>query len=298
MIMIDDIAYVRSGTADLETAVRFAVDVVGLEEIAREGGTAYLRADHRHHCLAFVEGAAGVLASGFVVRDEAVLAAAEIELEHAGCRVERGDADGARHRRVSDYLAFDDPWGNRIELVCGQTQVHRPLRFGRAAGIVEFGHLCVDAPDVREAYAFWSAHFNITISDWIGDAAALMRFDPVHHKLAVFKGVRPGLCHMNFQVESIDDVMRSWHVLERMGVEIEMGPGRHPQSTAVFLYFKGPEGLTYEYSWGVRRIEPDEDWRPRTFDPAEPDAIDLWAGPTQKPSTQFQVAATQARTAR
>ena len=290
MIIIDDIAYVRSGTADLETAVGFAVDVVGLEEIARVDGTAYLRADHRHHCLAFVEGEPGVLASGFTVRDAGALAAAEIELERAGCHVERGDAEGARHRHVHDYLAFDDPFGNRVELVCGQTTVARPLRFGRPAGITEFGHLCLDAPDVHEAYAFWSTLFNIRISDWIGDQAALMRFDPVHHKLAVFKGDRPGLCHMNFQVESLDDVMRSWHVLQELGVEIEMGPGRHPQSTAVFLYFKGPEGLTYEYSWGVRRITDDEAWRPRTFDPAEPDAIDLWAGPTRKPSTQLQVA--------
>lgn len=289
MIILDDIAYVRSGTADLDTAVRFAVDVVGLEQVAREGDTAYLRADHRHHCLAFVEGRPGVLASGFTVRDAAALAAAEIELERAGCHVERGDAAGARHRRVSDYLAFDDPWGNRVELVCGQTTLARPVRHGRTAGITEFGHLCLDAPDVHEAYAFWSALFNIKISDWIGDKAALMRFDPVHHKLAVFQGEQPGLCHMNFQVESVDDVMRSWHVLENLGVEIEMGPGRHPQSTAIFLYFKGPEGLTYEYSWGVRRIEDDESWRPRTFDPEEPDAIDMWAGPTRKPATQFQV---------
>lgn len=291
MIVLDDIAYVRSGTADLDRAVEFAVQVVGLEEVAREDGVAYLRADHRHHCLAFVEGAVGVLASGFSVRDEAALAAAEVELQRAGCRVERGEAAGARHRRVSDYLAFDDPWGNRVELVHGQHTLSRPVRFGRAAGITEFGHLCLDAPNVREAYAFWSSLFNVKISDWIGDAAALMRFDPVHHKLAVFRGDGPGLCHMNFQVASLDDVMRSWHVLEQLGVEIEMGPGRHPQSTAVFLYFKGPEGLTYEYSWGVRRIEDDEDWRPRTFDPAEPDTIDLWGGPTRRPATQPQVLA-------
>ena len=42
---------------------------------------------------------------------------------------------------------------------------------------------------------------------------------------------------MNFQVATLDDVMRNWHFLQDSGVEIEMGPGRHPQSTAVFLYF-------------------------------------------------------------
>jgi 2,3-dihydroxy-p-cumate/2,3-dihydroxybenzoate 3,4-dioxygenase len=94
---------------------------------------------------------------------------------------------------------------------------------------------------------------------------------------------------MNFQVASIDDVFRNWHFLVDHGVEIEMGPGRHPQSTAVFLYFLGPESFTYEYSFGVRRIEDDAAWRPRTFDPAEPGSIDTWLGPTARPTTQPQV---------
>jgi Glyoxalase/Bleomycin resistance protein/Dioxygenase superfamily len=70
-----------------------------------------------------------------------------------------------------------------------------------------------------------------------------MRIDPVHHKLAVFQADEPGLCHMNFQVAEIDDIFRNWHFLVDRGVTIEMGPGRHPQSTAVFLYFLGPRGL-------------------------------------------------------
>jgi 2,3-dihydroxy-p-cumate/2,3-dihydroxybenzoate 3,4-dioxygenase len=243
VIELEDIAYVRSGAADLPAAVRFATDVVGLELVASdEQGVAHLRADARHHCLALVAGRSGVLASGLVTQQKCLA---------------------------------------------------RPVAFGRAAGITEFGHLCLDAPDVHEAYRFWSGTFNAKVSDWIGDAACLMRIDPVHHKLAVFKGDGPGLCHMNFQVASIDDVFRNWHFLVDHGVEIEMGPGRHPQSTAVFIYFLGPESFTYEYSFGVRRIEDDAAWRPRTFDPAEPGSIDMWLGPTSRPITQPQARDTQ-----
>lgn len=288
MIELQDIAYVRSGTADMTTAVDFAVDVVGLELVDHSNGHAYLRADSRHHCLAFVEGESGVLSTAFTLSDEDALAAAESELEAAGVKVSRGDRAGAAARHVRDYLAFEDPFGNVVDLVIDQTQLSRPVRFGRTAGITEFGHLCVDAPDVREAYKFWSTLFNAKVSDWIGELACLMRIDPVHHKLAVFKGDGPGLCHMNFQVSSIDDVMRSWHFLTERGVEIEMGPGRHPQSTAIFLYFKGPEGLTYEYSYGVRNIT-DPNWKPRYFDPAEPDAIDMWCGTTKRPGTMTQI---------
>jgi 2,3-dihydroxy-p-cumate/2,3-dihydroxybenzoate 3,4-dioxygenase len=290
MITLTDVAYVRSGAADLAKAVAFATDIVGLELAAStEDGVAHLRADGRHHCLALVEGRSGVIASGFNVADIDALEAAEASLERAGFTVTRGSAEAARSRRVRAFVGFDDPFGNRVELVCQQDTVTRPVAFARPAGITEFGHLCLDAPDVYEAYRFWSTHFNARVSDWIGDAACLIRIDPVHHKLAVFKGDGPGLCHMNFQVATLDDVFRNWHFLVDNGVEIEMGPGRHPQSTAVFVYFQGPEGFTYEYSFGVRRIEDDASWVPRTFDPTEPGSIDMWLGPTRRTTSQAQI---------
>jgi 2,3-dihydroxy-p-cumate/2,3-dihydroxybenzoate 3,4-dioxygenase len=290
MITLTDIAYVRSGVADLDGAVRFATDIVGLELAApSEDGVAHLRADHRHHCLALVRGRSGVIASGFSVADSDALAAAETELERSGFTVHRGAPEEARSRRVREFVAFDDPFGNRLELVSQQETVARPVAFTRTAGITEFGHLCLDAPDVHDAYRFWSTRFNARVSDWLGDAACLLRIDPVHHKLAVFQGNGPGLCHMNFQVATLDDVFRNWHYLVDHGVEIEMGPGRHPQSTAIFLYFLGPEGFTYEYSFGVRRIEDDAAWTPRTFDPAEIGSIDMWQGPTRRVATQPQL---------
>ena len=244
MITLTDIAYVRSGVADLDAATRFATDIVGLELAApTEDGVAHLRADHRHHCLALVQGPSGVLASGFSVRDTDALTAAETELERSGFTVRRGSAAQARSRRVREFIAFDDPFGNRLELVSQQETITRPVAFTRPAGITEFGHLCLDAPDVHEAHRFWSTRFNARVSDWLGDAACLMRIDPVHHKLAVFRGDHPGLCHMNFQVAAIDDVFRNWHFLVEHGVEIEMGPGPAPAVHRHLPVLPGPGGL-------------------------------------------------------
>jgi hypothetical protein len=92
------------------------------------------------------------------------LDAAETELERSGISVHRGSAAEARSRRVRDFIAFDDPFGNRVELVNQQETVARPVAFSRAAGITEFGHLCLDAPDVHEAYRFWSTRFNARVS--------------------------------------------------------------------------------------------------------------------------------------
>ena len=292
MIELQDIAYVRSGVTDLERAERFAVDIVGLDPVAREPGVTYLRADHRHHCLALIESSQpGVLASAFTLKDDAALEGAESELTRYGCIVRRGTAAEAAQRQVRAFIGFDDPFGNHVELVIDQSYLARPVQFGRpAAGISEFGHLCLDAPDVRAAYAFWSTVFSAKVSDWIGDAACLMRIDPVHHKLAMFQNdAGPGLCHINFQVNTLDDLMRNWRFLQRNDVHILHGPGRHPTSTAIFVYFVGPDNLTYEYSFGVQRIEDDGAWRPRTLPLSEVGSIDMWLGPTQRTVTQPQL---------
>ncbi|MCZ0984791.1 VOC family protein [Streptomyces diastatochromogenes] len=190
---------------------------------------------------------------------------------------------------MSEHVAFDDPFGNRVELAAAQYRCADPVRLTRGSGITEFGHLCLDAPDVHEAYRFWSTTFNARVSDWVGDGACLMRIDPVHHKLAVFRGEEAALCHINFQVASLDDIFRNWHFLVDQGVEIVMGPGRHPTSGSVFLYFRGPENLTYEYAVGGDLIEDDAAWTPRVFDPEQPSSIDMWRGPVAPTTRQRQL---------
>ncbi len=112
MITLTDIAYVRSGAADLDKAVQFATEIVGLELASTdEPGVAHLRADHRHHCLALVEGTSGVIASGFTVADEDALTDAETYLEKQGFTVTRGTPAEARSRRVRSFIGFDDPFG-------------------------------------------------------------------------------------------------------------------------------------------------------------------------------------------
>jgi 2,3-dihydroxy-p-cumate/2,3-dihydroxybenzoate 3,4-dioxygenase len=97
----------------------------------------------------------------------------------------------------------------------------------------------------------------------------------VHHRLALFPSARAGVQHVNHQVAGIDDVMRAYYFLRERGVRIVFGPGRHPTSSAVFLYFEGPDGMVYEYSTGVRLIEDEASHRPRQF-PFEPASFCMW----------------------
>jgi 2,3-dihydroxy-p-cumate/2,3-dihydroxybenzoate 3,4-dioxygenase len=105
----------------------------------------------------------------------------------------------------------------------------------------------------------------------------LLRIDEIHHKIALFPAARCGVQHVNHQVAGIDDIMRSWYRLRRQGIPIVFGPGRHPTSGAVFLYFRGPDGMVFEYSTGVRLITASQEqaYRPRQF-PFEPESFCMW----------------------
>jgi 2,3-dihydroxy-p-cumate/2,3-dihydroxybenzoate 3,4-dioxygenase len=126
------------------------------------------------------------------------------------------------------------------------------------------------------------------VSDRIGNAA-LLRIDEVHHKIALFPSTFAGVQHINHQVGGIDDIMRSWYFLKEQGVRIVFGPGRHPTSSAMFLYFEGPDGMVYEYSSGVRLIAKEDEatYVPRQF-PFAPEGFCMWGSRPDIPEFRDQ----------
>lgn len=276
MIDLLDIRYVRLGTRDLGAADRFARDIVGLELARSDGGARYYRSDARDHTLVYFEGDLADHAVGFEVRDAHTLDAAAAALSDAGLAVQRGSADACEQRAVREFVHFRDPTGNRIELVVRPAHSGRRHFPSRDAGITGFSHIGLCSSDPPRDERFWTGQLGARVSDRIGDAA-LLRIDEVHHKIALFPTTRAGVQHVNHQVASTDDVMRAWYFLQSRGVRIVFGPGRHPTSGAVFLYFEGPDGMVFEYSSGVRSIAPEDEasHQPRQF-PRANESFCMW----------------------
>ncbi|NYZ11285.1 glyoxalase/bleomycin resistance/extradiol dioxygenase family protein [Azospirillum sp. RWY-5-1] len=275
MIDLHDIRYVHLGTPDLDSAVEFATKVVGLQQARRDGNRVYLRGDNRDHTLCYFEGDPADHTVGFEVSTADMLEAAGAELDNAGHRVDYGRNDACDTRRCQRFITFRDPSGNRIELVW-RPQDNGGRRYfpTRDAGITDFSHVGLCSTDPVRDEAFWTRVCNARVSDWIGDAP-LLRIDEVHHKIALFPSKKPGIQHINHQVAGIDDIMRAWYFLKERGVRIVFGPGRHPTSGAMFLYFEGPHGMIYEYSTGVSRITDEDGHRPRQF-PFTPEGFCMW----------------------
>ena len=163
MINLHDIRYLRIGTPDLESAIRFARDIVGLQLVAREGKTAYFRSDKvdvrgdtRDYSLAYFEGDPSDHTIGFDLLDAGDLDAVAAALEAAGRPARLGTKDEAEQRRCRGFVASTDPTGNKIEIVA--RPYHSGVRYfpGRDAGVTGFSHIGLFSTDVARDEAFWT----------------------------------------------------------------------------------------------------------------------------------------------
>ena len=274
MINLREICYVRLGTRDLESATDFATKILGLQ---RAGGTQekerYFRSDDRSHTLYYFNGDPSDQSVGFEIEDPSSLDKAGGELEQLGQPVHRGTRTECESRRVRDFIRFSDPNGTAIEVVVRPEFVGRRYFPSRDAGITGFSHIGLFTKNPVADEIFWTNVCNARVSDRVGDLP-LLRISAIHHTLALVPSQRSGIQHINHQVESTDDIMRSFNLLERHGVPIVFGPGRHPTSSARFLYFEGPDGMVFEYSVGVSEVD-EEAYRERQFG-FEPASLCMW----------------------
>ena len=274
MIDLRDIRYVRLGTRDVDAASRYATTILGLEPAGRAGHARYFRSDARDHTLVYCDADPRDHTVGFELDDGAALDAVAAQIDNHGLPVRYGRSDECELRRVERFVHFTDPSGNGIDLVVGPQPGDRPFSASREAGVTGFSHIGLRTTDAARDETFWTQVCNARVSDRIG-AAPLLRIDAVHHKIALFPSTYAGVQHINHQVAGVDDIMRAWYFLREHGVRIVFGPGRHPTSSAIFLYYEGPDGMVYEFSTGVRTIDDEATYEPRQF-PFAPSSFCMW----------------------
>ena len=147
MIELVDLRYVHMGASSPDDAAKWAQEIYGLEEVARENGRIYLRGDDRDHNIVYFEGDPKDNTVGIEVADYDALDRAASHLDAHGVEVAWGDAEGAAIRRCMKYLSFKDPTGNKFDLVV------RPF----AAGVFNFFQI---------RFARFFASFNNTLSNF------------------------------------------------------------------------------------------------------------------------------------
>ena len=117
MIKLVDLRYVHLGASSATAASKWAQEIYGLEEVAQENGRIYLRGDDRDHNICYFDGDPKDNTVGIEVADYDALDQAASRLEANGVQVTWGHEQGAAVRRCMKYLTFNDPTGNKFDLL-------------------------------------------------------------------------------------------------------------------------------------------------------------------------------------
>jgi len=159
-----------------------------------------------------------------------------------------------------------------------QPRVNQPAPFYDRATPIEVGHVVFFVADVAATEAFYANKLGFVTSDRYPQRGAFMRCaaEGGHHDMFLLQlptGKR-GINHVAFTVRDIHEVFGGGLHFSRCGWETQLGPGRHPVSSAYFWYFKNPAGGLIEYY-------ADEDqltgaWQAREFEPG-PTVFAEWA---------------------
>jgi catechol 2,3-dioxygenase-like lactoylglutathione lyase family enzyme len=172
-----------------------------------------------------------------------------------------------------------------VDLPCAQfnTWSHRP-RVNQAspayerATPIEVGHVVFYVDNRAEAVRFYEDKLGFVVTDQYPNRGSFMRCAPRggHHDLFLLQlpSGKKGLNHVAFTVRDIHEVIGGGMAMDRLGWTTELGPGRHPLSSAYFWYFENPAGGLIEYY--ADEDEMTGEWQCRDFEPG-PTRFAEWA---------------------
>lgn len=172
-----------------------------------------------------------------------------------------------------------------LDLECAQvnswsarTRVDQASPAYERAHPIEVGHVVFFVKELEKVSRFYQDYLGFTVSDRYPNRGHFLRCTPRggHHDLFLLQlpEARNGLNHVAFTVRDVHEVFGGGMYMSRCGWDTELGPGRHPISSAIFWYFSSPAGALVEYY--ADEDELTEQWQPRDFTPG-PTVFAEWA---------------------
>jgi catechol 2,3-dioxygenase-like lactoylglutathione lyase family enzyme len=130
---------------------------------------------------------------------------------------------------------------------------------------IEIGHIVISTPYFQETENFYK-NLGFVISDRLINRGVFLRCqeNSGHHDLFLIQSKNISVHHIAFTTRDIYELFAGGIYMDSQGWTTEIGPGRHPISSAFFWYFKSPLGFMIEYSCNEDFLT--EKWVPRSLE--------------------------------
>ncbi|MDI9979563.1 VOC family protein [Rhodococcus sp. IEGM 1307] len=265
---LQKLVWAELAVTDIDQALEFNVNVLGLREVGREGRKVYLSCDIEdpHAQLVLTEGGTGVRSFALGVDSECELEQFESRLAAIDVKTERR-SDAAPEQPT--IVTFQLPTGHEVVLLPRPDRpLYRHQGFDKSSqrlgvGPADIDHITIafsKDSEAREVAYVLSKGLGFKISDIFLNAddewqAAWTRAGEVHHDVGLIR-CQPGasLHHLAWTVDNMEHQKRAADTLASAGHLLETGPGRHGVGGNLYSYLWTPGGNRYELSAEMPRI--------------------------------------------
>ena len=276
----EKLGYVALNVSDVARSRDFYEKQVGLQVSGEgEGGVAYLRCSADHHAIALYRSdRPGLKRAGFEMKSERALDELRKRLADEGVAIHEVPAAERRELGLGRAFRISEPHsGATYEFYASIRQFGGQPFQPTVAKIQRLGHFVLKVAEFDAACRFHTEVLGFRVSDMIDGTICFMRChpNPFHHGVGLAKANESLLHHVNFMVTEVDDIGRGISRFNKAQVPIVNGPGRHPPSGSMFLYYLDPDGITVEYSFGMEEFPAEGARKPRIMEPIRA-SIDYW----------------------
>jgi catechol-2,3-dioxygenase len=272
--MVTRIGHIALHVKDLDAAVEFQQQVIGMVETERLAGASYLTCNDRHHELILIEDRVdrGYEHLAVEVPDASLLAGAARQLVAAGGTMLGDVYDG--EPGIDRALKVKSPNGHVYKLFCGMETVAAPPAGDRP---VKFEHFSCKVVNYRAEERFLTDGLGFRFSDRMGFLASWWHCDEDHHGIALILAPRAELSHYAYHWSDFAALGR---VADRLkGLRHRKciwGPSRHGPGNNHFLYLHDEDGVMIECCSELVKMR--DGYQPRNWSMA-PSTINQWGGP-------------------
>lgn len=245
---------IELGVRDMAQSLRYYTDVWGLEPVAQQDESIYLRGtgDEHHILVLHQKPQASLLNVHFAARTAADVEALYQKAKAFGVQILSAPAALPQHAGGGYGFSFAALDGQSLTISADVARHERVI--DDASRPNKLTHVVLNSTRIDDVAAFFVDLLGFRVSDET-DHMTFIRCARDHHAVAIAKASGAGLNHMAYEMRDFDGLMRGAGRIKAKGVEMEWGVGRHGPGNNIFSYFVEPNGFATEYTTEIEQID-------------------------------------------
>ena len=255
MIQVRRLGHATLTTPNLDRAIEYYTEVMGLNVVAKDKKSAILATKVGLEAIGLEVGERADLSRiSFQVSPGTDLKDCIKDLASNGVTAQlRNDLSPG----VRQCITFKDNKGTDVDVYA---EYEFAADNGKPIGVMplKLGHVASGCENIQPVMKFYRELLGFRLSDIRGDFFCFLRCSPDHHTVNFVNAKKPGLAHIAFEVKDWPEIHRACDYLAKNKLLLVWGPGRHIIGHNIACYHNNHDGVRTEIFTEMDQMK-DED---------------------------------------